>query len=114
MTTIPKPDKAAVFEFYWKILGDSTYQYVTEFEFSLERNWRFDVAFNKQKVAIEIDGGVWSGGRHVRPKGFLNDLEKINMAIECGWVVLRYEPNQFEDDPSQHIEQVLRVLKNRD
>lgn len=60
-----------------------------------ERRWRFDLAFIAQKVAVEIDGGTWTGGRHVRPKGFQNDMEKLNRASVLGWTVLRFTPDQI-------------------
>lgn len=29
-------------------------------------------------------------GRHNRPLGYMQDMEKLNLAIEYGWHVLRY------------------------
>jgi|TARA_R110000824_G_scaffold75309_4_gene191222 very-short-patch-repair endonuclease len=60
-----------------------------EYRFHPVRRWRFDFAWVEQKVALEIEGGVWSGGRHTNPKGFINDCEKYNSAIVLGWHVLR-------------------------
>lgn len=57
-----------------------------------ERKWRFDYAIPEAKIAIEIEGGVWIGGRHVRPRGFLNDMEKYNRAAVLGWRVIRVTP----------------------
>ena len=59
-----------------------------------ERRWRFDFAFIGEKVAVEIEGGVWTGGRHVRGKGYTNDMEKLNRAAAMGWTVLRFTPDQ--------------------
>lgn len=65
---------------------------VKEFRFHPVRRWRFDYAFPKFKVALEVEGGVWTGGRHVSPKGFLGDMEKYNTAAVMGWRVLRTVP----------------------
>jgi len=61
-----------------------------------ERRWRFDFAHLQKRIAIEIEGGVYSRGRHVRPKGFLGDMEKYNRATVLGWQVLRLTPQQFD------------------
>ena len=60
-----------------------------EFRFHPERRWRFDFAWPDRKVAMEVEGGVWSGGRHTRGAGFEGDCEKYNIAVLAGWKVLR-------------------------
>src|SRR5216684_2330146 len=67
---------------------------VEEFRFHPERRWRFDFAYPDVKIGIEIEGGVWSGGRHTRGKGFILDCEKYNEAQILGWKVLRFTPSQ--------------------
>ena len=69
--------------------------WAAEHRFS-ERRWRFDFAHTGLMIAIEIEGGVYSRGRHVRPKGFLGDMEKYNRAVVLGWRVLRMTPQQFD------------------
>jgi hypothetical protein len=32
---------------------------------------------------------VWSGGRHTRGKGFIEDCNKYNEAVMLGWRVIR-------------------------
>lgn len=54
-----------------------------------QRKWRFDFAWIKHKVAAEVEGGVWSRGRHVTPAGFEKDCEKYGHAMAQGWKVLR-------------------------
>lgn len=68
---------------------------VKEHRFHPKRKWRFDYAFPQAKVALEVEGGVWTQGRHTRPQGFLNDLEKYNTATLLGWRVLRTTPEQL-------------------
>jgi very-short-patch-repair endonuclease len=62
---------------------------VKELRFHPTRRWRFDYAFPSLKVAVEVDGAVWSGGRHINPAGYINDMEKLNNAASMGWLVLR-------------------------
>lgn len=67
---------------------------VKELRFYPERRWRFDYAFPALKVAIEIDGAVWTQGRHNRPAGYLADMEKLNTAASMGWLVLRFSTDE--------------------
>lgn len=54
-----------------------------------ERRWRFDFCWPDRKLAVEIEGGVWSGGRHTRGSGFVADMAKYNRAALLGYTVLR-------------------------
>jgi len=75
----------------------------TEHRFHPERRWRFDFAHLATKTAIEINGGVWSGGRHVRGAGYLRDREKINAAQMLGWQVFELGTGQVTVDNVQAI-----------
>ncbi|ADP20074.1 MULTISPECIES: endonuclease domain-containing protein [Achromobacter] len=65
-----------------------------EFRFHPNRAFRFDFAWPKlpcgRRLAVEIEGGIHSGGRHVRPQGYKRDLEKYNSAVALGWTLLRF------------------------
>lgn len=63
---------------------------VREFRFSPLRRWRFDLAFPDRKIAVEIDGGIWTQGRHSRGTGYAADCEKLARAAILGWRVLRF------------------------
>ena len=60
-----------------------------EYPFHPARRWRFDLAFPAERVAVELEGGVRTGGRHTRPGGYEGDIEKYNAAALAGWVVIR-------------------------
>jgi very-short-patch-repair endonuclease len=77
-----------------------------EFVFHQTRKWRFDFAFVAFHVAVEVDGGQWTGGRHVRGRGVENDAEKMAAAAELGWNVLRFTPMQIRTG------RAVRVLEN--
>lgn len=66
-----------------------------EYRFHHDRKWRFDYYIPMHRVAIEVEGGIWTGGRHVRGKGFTNDIEKYNEATSLGILVLRFAPNDL-------------------
>src|SRR5689334_15918158 len=64
-----------------------------ELVFAHPRRWRFDYAWPEQRVALEVEGGVWVGGAHNRGKHFLNDMDKYNAAALRGWRVFRVIPD---------------------
>jgi len=61
-----------------------------EYRFIKDRRFRFDIALPDHKIAIEFEGGVFTGGRHTRGKGYVNDSKKYNLATMHGWKLLRY------------------------
>lgn len=66
---------------------------VKEHPFHPTRKWRFDYAIIAHKIAIEVEGGVFTQGRHTRGAGFMGDMEKYNQAVVLGWKLLRVMPN---------------------
>ena len=68
---------------------------VAEYKFHETRKWRFDFAFPASLVALEVEGGVWTGGRHTTPAGYVKDIEKYNTAGSMGWIVLRVTPDEL-------------------
>ena len=79
---------------------------IKEHRFYQPRMWRFDYAIPQYKIALEVEGGVYTQGRHVRPLGFLGDIEKYNTATLLGWRVFRTTPNKLLSNS------VLLLLKN--
>lgn len=69
--------------------------FVTEHQFHPERKWRFDFAFLAQKIALEVEGGIWIAGGHSRGSGVKKDMEKYNAATQLGWRVLRVQPKDI-------------------
>ena len=71
---------------------------IPEYVFHPHRKWRADYCWLiPRKVIVEIDGGIWSGGRHSGGSGQLRDMEKLNSAALLGFAVLRYTPQQLGD-----------------
>jgi len=79
-----------------------------EYRFHPSRKWRFDFAWPKYKIAVEVEGGNYSQGRHTRGKGFTNDCEKYNSALQLGWKVLRFTGEMLNESA---INQVLLLLE---
>lgn len=70
---------------------------VGELHFHPTRRWRFDWAWPDQKLAVEVDGGLFVRGRHSRGRGSENDMEKLNEALILGWRVLRVSTDMVAD-----------------
>jgi very-short-patch-repair endonuclease len=66
--------------------------FVREHKFHLTRKWRLDFAWPEQKLALEIEGITFAGGRHQRIGGFRRDCEKYNALTLAGWSLLRVTP----------------------
>ena len=75
------------------------------------QDWRMDYAWPDQKVALEVEGGVWVNGAHNRPGHFLSDMNKYNAAGAMGWIVLRCQPKDLMKYAT--VEMVKRAMVNR-
>lgn len=71
--------------------------FVREYQFDKANNrkWRIDYYLSELNLAIEVEGGVWSGGRHVRGKGFLKDMDKYNAITVAGIKLLRIDTDRL-------------------
>ncbi|MGL6306888.1 hypothetical protein ACSZMF_14355 [Aeromonas caviae] len=68
----------------------------TELVFHPKRRWRLDFAWPTHMIAVEIHGGIHSGGRHTRGRGFVEDRAKMNEATLLGWTVLEVTPEHIK------------------
>lgn len=85
---------------------------VPEYKFAVAhgRAWRFDWAWPSERVALEVEGGAWIGGRHTRTGGYLKDMEKYNTAQVLGWIVLRCVPETLSAEATvQVVRQALEA-----
>ena len=81
-----------------------------EWTFYPNRKWRFDFAWPKQMVAVELEGGLFSFGGHSRGAGHIRDMDKFNSAASLGWLVLRFS-NQHLRDPKAVFDLLDSCLK---
>ncbi len=70
---------------------------------------RFDVAFAAHSVAIEWDGRRW----HTMKAAFRADRERDRLAMEHGWLVLRFTWHDVVDDPASVVATIRTVLSQR-
>lgn len=82
---------------------------VREYKFHSVREWRFDFAFPDRRIAVECEGGVWTGGRHTRGSGFVADAEKYNAAAALGWFVFRFDGKAIKSGKA--IDLMIDVLR---
>lgn len=52
------------------------------------RRFRVDFCWPQDNLAVEVQGGIWTRGRHARPMGIVKDYEKFNLLTLGGWRVL--------------------------
>jgi len=83
---------------------------VPEYRFHT-RKWRFDYAWPAHLLAMEIDGGVWTQGRHSRGAGKIADMEKLSEAAILGWRVLYAVPDDLSNGLA--LDRVMRALTDR-
>lgn len=114
-----REDRADEFMYYWQMLApEGSPQPEREFRFLDGRKYRFDFAFVKSKVAIEIDGGTLMVRRSTRTglpvvvgrHNLDNDRIKMNLAAEHGWRVLHYTPTMLHRDPHAIVRQAHNAL----
>ena len=92
----------------WDAIGGP--ELVREYRFDKSRRWRADFAWEEARLLIEIEGGVWNRGRHLTPRGFMNDAEKYLAATLQGWAVIRLVDAMLTPDS---IKQILDYARNR-
>jgi len=86
------------------------WDYDRGWKFHSERNWRFDFRLHcpseqekfidydyPRYILVDLQGGIWSGGAHVRGLGYKNDIEKMNAATAMGWSVFWFTSEMVED-----------------
>lgn len=106
-----KPDLERDFIEMWRRLAKAP-EPEPEHRFHSVRKWRFDFAWIDSKVAVELEGGIATGGRHTRPGGYQGDCEKYNAAVSLGWRILRYTAKDLRARPIQVIEEIKALIQN--
>ena len=83
--------------------------YVREYQAIPGRRFRFDFAWKKERLLVEINGGTYSRGAHARPLGIKRDYEKGNLAVQFGWKVLQFDADMVKSGQAlEFTEKMLR------
>ena len=101
---------ARTFEAIWQMLDGPPLE--KEFKFHDKRKWRNDYLHRPTRTIIELDGGVYNGGRHVRPKGFIDDCVKLNEATMLGYFLIRIPTGFATEHYIGRIIDHLRTAQN--
>ena len=83
---------------------------VKEHQFHDTRKWRFDYCYPDRKIAIEVEGGVYTNGAHGSITGILRDMEKYTEAAILGYRILRILPDKLASVST--IELIKRAINN--
>ena len=59
-------------------------------------SWRWDFCWPERRLAVEIQGGIWTRGAHGHPSDILRNMEKHNDAVLLGWRWLQFSPEQVK------------------
>ena len=104
-----------------------------EYRFHPKRKWRIDFAWNliarrqmvpespavslppcvydePERIALEVNGGIFTQGRHARGAGLLKEYEKMNALALAGYRVFHVTPDQLNNYATvQMIGQALGI-----
>jgi very-short-patch-repair endonuclease len=120
-----KEDLIASFDYHWRVLNGPPL--VSEYRFAARyvglgkgvkdrlakadmQDWRFDRALPALRIAIEIDGGTWINGGHVRGLGYTSGCIKLGAAASLGWLVFRLTTDMLRDDPERHLRRIMNTI----
>jgi hypothetical protein len=102
----------AVHDFCVNLQVQTGFEVVCEHRFHPKRLWRFDFAILELKVALEVQGGLFTNGRHSRGTGYINDIDKFNEAQLLGWSVYQCQPTELLTKGLDVIKRAIDAKKN--
>lgn len=80
-----------------------------------KRRFRFDFSMPKYNLAIEVQGGTFNKGSHVRGVRYGQDCEKSNLVSILGWYVIRVDTKQVQSGQALFwIEQFIEARKEKE
>ena len=84
---------------------------IPEYRFHPQRKWRADYCWPAHMLMLEVNGGVWTQGRHTRGQGAIDDMAKLSEAAILGYRVLYCTPEQMHNGIA--LDRVIRALTDR-
>lgn len=108
-TARPKP---VIVPLDLQVIGAGGPAPVAEFMFArdIKRRWRVDYAWLEEKLVVEVEGAVWTQGRHTRGSGYLKDIEKYNELALRGWRLIRVTYEMLDIHDGRALAITLRAL----
>jgi len=85
--------------------------YIREYQAIPGRKFRFDFAWEKERLLVEINGGTYNGGAHGRGCGISRDYTKANLAVVNNWRVLSFDTKQVKSGAA--LEVVEQLINNQ-
>lgn len=92
-----------------KILNSICEGWTVEHRFDSISRFRFDFAHIRLKIAVEMEGGIYTGTGHAKTGTYIKDMRKYNLAQLKGWIVLRYAYGQEDKIPND----IKKAVENR-
>ena len=89
--------------------ADGIEHFLRQFQFIKGRRWRADFAWLKERLLVEVQGGIWKQGRHVRGSGYERDRERQNEAVLAGWRTLEFTPGHVKTGKA--VRDIRRALE---
>ena len=83
----------------------------TQYYYAPPRRLRADFAWPDYRLLLEVQGGVFNRRAHGSVSGVLRDIERLNVATEAGWWMLRVTPDDVRS--GEALDLVERVLRGQ-
>lgn len=100
----PSPIQVRLFEMLSERFPELKWEYKNSIP---GRKYALDMAFEKEKLAIEVDGWEFHG-KYLQ--SFKNDRIKQNLLVQNGWAVLRFFAEEINNRPEHCIDMVSTTL----
>jgi hypothetical protein len=77
------------------------------------RKVEIDIALVDWRVGVEVQGGIWRkrGGAHSRPANIERDIEKQQLALMHGWIIIPVTTRQVKS--GRALATIAAVLRQR-
>lgn len=72
-----------------------------------KRKWRVDFLLPVHRIYIELEGAIYTAGRHSRGAGYTSDCHKYNSLTLMGWRGLRFTSDWL--DSNQGLSPILMI-----
>ena len=95
----------------WQLTAAGLTGFIREHKPFPDRRFRIDLAhLEAPRLAVEVMGGIWSGGKHVRPSGYASNCEKACLLAIARWYYLPVTTEQVKNGQAlAWIERALSV-----